>query len=359
MAEQSAAEKTEQPTPRRLQKASEEGQVAQSEEFPAALTIAALAIAMAIAAPNLLKWSTTEIKSSLSCNTDCFADANTFTTFLSERMTQSLMVMFPVLIAMVVGSVFACVTVSGLNFSPKAISLKLDAISPSKGLEKLFDFKSVVKLFLSVAKIIIVSLIVWFYISNRLDELATLCWAYPSQLMSVIGKILLGIGIRISLALIVLAAIDVFYQKFKQTNQLKMTRQEVKQEMKDTDGSPEVKSRMRRIAMEMSRNRMLQEVPTATMILVNPTHVAVALKYDPKTMDSPIIVAKGADNTATKIREIARSYGVPIVRRPSLARNLYSTVKIGMTIPQDLFIAVAEVLAMIYRLKNRNAGVNR
>ncbi|MCK4998315.1 MAG: flagellar biosynthesis protein FlhB [Anaerohalosphaera sp.] len=353
MPEKPAAEKTEQPTPRRLQKASEEGQVAQSEEFPAALTIAALAIAMAVAAPDLVKWSTGEIKNSLSCNTGCFVDTNSFTTFFGERMAQSILAMLPVLAAMMVASVFACITVSGINFSPKAISLKLDAISPSKGFAKLFDFRSVVKLILSVAKIVIVSMIVWFYISSRLDELTTLCWAYPSQLMTMIGKILLGIGIRISLALLVIAAVDVVYQKLKQLDQLKMTRQEVKQEMKDTDGSPEVKSRMRRIAMEMTRKRMMQEVPTATMILVNPTHVAVALKYDPKTMDSPVVVAKGADNTSAKIREIARAYGVPIIRRPSLARSLYATVKIGMTIPQDLYIAVAEVLAMIYRLKHR------
>ena len=166
MPEKPAAEKTEQPTPRRLQKASEEGQVAQSEEFPAALTIAALAIAMAVAAPDLVKWSTGEIKNSLSCNTGCFVDTNSFTTFFGERMAQSILAMLPVLAAMMVASVFACITVSGINFSPKAISLKLDAISPSKGFAKLFDFRSVVKLILSVAKIVIVSLIVWFYISS-------------------------------------------------------------------------------------------------------------------------------------------------------------------------------------------------
>ena len=353
MAEKSAAEKTEQPTQRRLQKASEQGQVAQSQEFPAALTIAALAIAMAVAAPSLLKWSTTELKHSFSCETGCFVDTNSFTTFLNERIAESMMAMMPILAAMVVGSVFACIAVSGVNFSPKAISLKLEAISPSKGFERLFDFRSVMKLLLSVAKIIIVSIIVWFYISGRLDELSALSWTSPSKLLSRIGGMLLGIGIRISLALMVIAAIDVIYQKFKQLDQLKMTKEEVKQEMKDTDGSPELKSRMRRIAMEMTRKRMMHEVPTATMILVNPTHVAVALKYDPKTMASPIVVAKGADNTASKIREIARAYGVPIVRRPSLARTLYKTVKIGMTIPQDLYVAVAEVLAMIYRIKHR------
>jgi flagellar biosynthetic protein FlhB len=154
-------------------------------------------------------------------------------------------------------------------------------------------------------------------------------------------------------ALLVIAAIDVFFQKWKYTQDLKMTKQEVKQERKDTDGSPEVKSRIRRIQIEMARQRMLQEVPKASVVLVNPTHVAVALRYDSKTMDAPIMVAKGADHLAEKIREIARAYGVPIVRKPELARTIYSTVKPGDVIPQTLYAAVAEVLARIYRLRHR------
>jgi flagellar biosynthetic protein FlhB len=154
-------------------------------------------------------------------------------------------------------------------------------------------------------------------------------------------------------ALLIIAVIDVFFQKWKYTQDLKMTKQEVKQERKDIDGSPEVKSRVRRIQIEMARQRMLQEVPKASVVLVNPTHVAVALRYEAKTMEAPVMVAKGADHLAEKIREIARAYGVPIVRRPELARTIYSTVKPGDAIPQTLYAAVAEVLAMIYRLRHR------
>ena len=133
-----------------------------------------------------------------------------------------------------------------------------------------------------------------------------------------------------------------------------MTKQEIKQERRDTEGSPEVKSRIRRIQIEMAKKRMLKDVPKASVVLVNPTHVAVALRYDSKTMDAPIMVAKGADHLAEKIKEIARAYGVPIVRKPELARTIYSTVKKpGDTIPQTLYAAVAEVLAMIYRLRRR------
>ena len=159
--------------------------------------------------------------------------------------------------------------------------------------------------------------------------------------------------IRICIALLVIAAIDVFFQKWKHTKDLKMTRQEVKTERKDTEGSPELKGRIRRVQIEMAKKRMLQEVPKANVVLVNPTHVAVALRYETKTMDAPVVLAKGADHLAEKIREIARAYGVPIIRRPELARTLYSAVKPGDSIPQALYVAVAEVLAMIYRLRHR------
>ncbi len=353
MADKPLSEKTEQPTPRRLQKAKEEGQVAQSQELPATFTIAAMVIALAIGAPGLCRWFADIIKDGISCNTSCFTDTLLFKDFLNDKIAQSLTVMCPILGALAVGSVFASIIVGGLNFAPKALVPKLNAINPVKGIEKLFDFRSVVKLLLSIAKMIVVTLIACFFIKSRLAQLSGLHWTTPSQYIGQFGSILLGLTIRITLALLVIATIDVIYQKFKHINQLKMTKQEVKRELKDTDGSPEVKMRIRRIAMEMTRKRMMQEVPKATMVIVNPTHVAVALKYDPKTMHSPVVVAKGTEHVAARIREIARAYGVPIIRKPQLARTLYSAVKIGKPIPQNIYVAVAEILAMIYRLKQR------
>ncbi len=353
MPDKPASEKTEQPTPRRLQKAREEGQVAQSQELPSTLSIAALVIALAIGAPALCNWFMVLMKEGFSCDTVCLVDTTTFRNFFDEKIAQSLTILCPILGALAAGSVFASLIVSGANFAPKALMPKFDAINPAKGFEKLFDFRSVVKLLLSIAKIIVVSLIAWFYIKGRLAELSTLHWVTSSQYVGLVGGILLGLLIRITLSLLVIATIDVIYQKFKHLDQLKMTKQEVKREMKDTDGSPEVKIRIRRIALEMTRKRMMQEIPKATMVIVNPTHVAVALKYDPKTMNSPVVVAKGTEHVAAKIREIARAYGVPIVRRPQLARTLYSTVKIGNPIPSNIYVAVAEILAMIYRLKQK------
>jgi len=353
MAEKPTAEKTEQPTPKRLRKVKEKGQVAQSQELPAAVSIVALVIALALSAPTLLQWFIIQMRQGMSGQIGVFADSKSFVNFLNTKIISSTIAMCPILAALFAGSILSCIVVGGLNFAPQALNLKFDAINPVKGFERLFNVKSAVKLGISIAKLIFVSIIVWLYLHNRTDELAAIRWAWSAQIMVAIVKIVLGMLIRICVALLIIAAIDVFFQKWKYTQELKMTKQEVKQERKDTDGSPEVKSRIRRIQIEMAEQRMLQEVPKANVVLVNPTHVAVALRYEAKTMDAPVMVAKGADHLAEKIREIARAYGVPIVRKPELARTIYSTVKPGDSIPQTLYAAVAEVLAMIYRLRHR------
>jgi flagellar biosynthetic protein FlhB len=172
-------------------------------------------------------------------------------------------------------------------------------------------------------------------------------------MLDVTARLILGVLIRVGILLLVIAIGDAFYQKWKYIHDLKMTRQEAKQDRKDAEGSPEVKGRIRRIQIEVASRRMLKEVPKASVVLVNPTHVAVALRYEAKEMDAPVMVAKGADLMAEKIREIARAYGVPIIRRPELARTIYSTVEPGKPIPEALYVAVAEVLGMIYRLRRR------
>ena len=353
MAEKPVAEKTEQPTPKRLRKAREKGQVAQSQELPAAVSIAVLVMVLALSAPALLQWFIIQMKQGMSGQISVFADSKAFMNFLNTKIISSIVAMCPILAALFVGSVVSCVAVGGLNFAPQALNLKFDAINPVKGFERLFNVKTVVKLGVSIAKLVFVSVIVWLYLRSRIDTLAAIRWAWSAQIMVAIAKITLGMMIRICVALLIIAAIDVFFQKWKYTQDLKMTKQEVKKERKDTDGSPEVKSRIRRIQIEMAKQRMLQEVPKANVVLVNPTHVAVALRYEAKAMEAPIMVAKGADHLAEKIREIARAYGVPIVRKPELARTIYSTVQPGDVIPQTLYAAVAEVLAMIYRLRHR------
>ncbi len=353
MAEQSAAERTEQPTPRRLSKAREKGQVPHSQELESAAVLIVLVIALALFAPKLMQWLTTQMRQGLSCQTTVFADSGAFTNFINTKIIDFILAICPIFAILVTGTVLANMAVGGPNFATGALTFKWNEISPASGMKNLVNSRSFVHLFISIIKLFFVGIIVWTYLQDKLDIFATLRWVWSTEILAAIAKIIMGLMIRICIALLVIGIADTIYQKWKYIDGLKMTRQEVKQEHKDMEGSPEVKSRIRRIQLQMAMKRMLQEVPKASVILVNPTHVAVALRYEAKTMESPVVVAKGADHLAEKIREIARAYGVPIIRRPELARALYSTVEPGNPIPENLYVAVAQVLALIYRLRHK------
>lgn len=353
MADKPAAEKTEQPTPKKLERAREKGQLPQSQELTSVVTLLVLVAMMALLAPSLLQWFVIQIKQGMLCDTAVFSDSKVFVSFINKKIISSLFAICPVLAALFVGSALAGLAVSGLNFAPQALNLKFSQLNPVTGFEKLINGRSMVKLLASVLKLLVISVIVWFYLQSRLETIASLRWVWSGQMLAVIAKMILGLMIRIGIALLIIGVADAFYQKWKYINDLKMTRQELKRERREMDGSPEVKGRIRRLQIEMARRRILQEVPKASVVLVNPSHVAVALRYEGKTMEAPLLVAKGKDQLAEKIREIARAYGVPIIRRPELARTIYSSVEPGSTIPQNLYVAVAGVLAMIHRLRQK------
>jgi len=353
MAEKPVAEKTHQPTIRKLQKARDKGQLPQSQELTSVVTLLVLIAMVALLGPSLTKWFLVQIRHGMSCEHVVFASTESFLAFINGKTVDFILVTLPVLAALFVGAVLAGVAISGFNFSAGAIELKFDQLNPVAGFGKLVNAQSMVKLLISILKLLCISLIVWFYLKSRLDVFATLRWAWSMQILVVISRIILGLLIRVGVALLLIGIADAIYQKWKYIHDLKMTRQEAKQERKDTEGSPEIKGRIRRLQIEMTSRRMLQKVPKASVVLVNPTHVAVALRYDAKGMEAPVMVAKGADHLAERIREIARAYGVPIVRRPELARTIYSAVKPGNPIPEALYVAVAEVLAMIYRLRRK------
>jgi flagellar biosynthetic protein FlhB len=226
-------------------------------------------------------------------------------------------------------------------------------------MQNLVNKRSLVRLLASILKLLFVSLIVWVYLQDKLEAMAALRWAWSAQIVTATSRIILGLGLRVGIAILILGLADAAYQKWQYIQELKMTRQEVKQERKDIEGSPEVKARIRRIQIQMSMRRLKQDVPKASVILVNPTHVAVALQYDAKTMEAPVLLAKGADHLAERIVQIGRSYGIPIVQRPEIARAVYATVKPGQPIPEGLYVAVAEVLAMLYRLRQKKRAARR
>ncbi len=351
-----AAERTEKPTGRRLQKVRGKGKVPQSQELTSIVGLLVLVAMLALLAPNLMQWFIIQVRQGISCESGVFADSNSFVNFIGEKIIDMFLVICPILAALVAGSVIVNIAISGWNYAPGALEWRFDMLNPVAGLQKLVDARAVVKLLISILKLFFISIIVWFYLRSKLEVLAGLRWVWSMQMLSVVAKVILGLMIRVGIALLIIGFADAFYQKWKYIDGLKMTKQEVKEELKDTIGSPEVKKRIRKIQFGMALKRILQEVPKASVVLVNPTHVAVALRYEAKTMESPVMVAKGVDNMAEKIREVARAYGVPIVRRPELARTIYSTVELGNPIPENLFVAVAEVLAMIYRLRRKKAN---
>jgi flagellar biosynthetic protein FlhB len=353
MPEGSAAEKTEQPTSKRLGEARGKGNVPQIGELVSIVTLIGLVVSIAASSGQLAGWATALTREGMSCQAHIFTNSDAFINFINTKITDSIIVSMPILAALVGCAVFTSLAVIGPTFAPGALEMNFDVINPAAGMQQLFNMRSMVTLLVSMLKLILISIIVWVYLSGQIDTLMKLRWAWSAQIISTTASIIFGVTIRICIALLVLAIAETIYQKWQYIENLKMTKQEVKQENKDTEGSPEIKSRIRKIQMQMSFKRMLQEVPKAKVVLVNPTHFAVAIKYDQATMDAPTVVAKGADDMAQKIMEVARAYGIPIVRRPELARTIFATVRLDEPIPQNLFVAVAEVMAMLHRLRKR------
>lgn len=353
MAEKPAAEKTEQPTPKRLEKAREKGQTPHSQEFDSFASIFILVMVTFFFAGSVNKWCVSQIVESISCDTQMFSTSGSFISYINAKIVSVILITLPFLVALTVGAVVANLVVGGFTFAPSALEFKFDAINPASGLSNLINTKTMVNFLISIVKLLFIGLIVWWYLNDRLGEFMQLRWAWSVAMLTTISKLIFGMLIRVCVGLLVIGLADMFYQKWKYNDDMKMTKQEVKEEHKQTEGAPEVKSRIRRIQLESARRRMLQEVPKATVVLVNPTHVAVALKYDSKDMEAPVMLAKGADHMAEQIKTIARAYGVPIISRPELARTIYSTVKPGHAIPEMLYVAVAEVLAVVYRMKKQ------
>jgi flagellar biosynthetic protein FlhB len=354
MADKPAAERTEQPTPRKLQKAREQGQVPQSQELASAFSLVVLLLTVAVLGPGLCRWCRQKLEAGLSAGpVNVFADTQTFVRFLNENTVDMLVVTFPILAALAAAGVLAGVAVGGLVFSPEGLRPKWNAINPAVAVQNLLDKRALVRLLASILKLLFVSIIVWLYLRDKLEALAALRWAWSTELLSATARIILGLGLRVGVAILLIGLADAYYQRWQHLQELKMTRQEVKQEYKDLEGAPEIKGRIRRIQVEMSMRRLKREVPKASVILVNPTHVAVALRYEARIMDAPVLVAKGADLMAERIVKLGRSYGVPVVQRPAVARAIYATVKPGQPIPESLYLAVAEVLALLCRLRQR------
>lgn len=351
-----ASDRTEQATPERMRKAREEGQIAQSEEVGTALIVAMLLAALVLTAGGIYRYFLREFDHGLSMSPSGNMDAATFGSLLAGKLSGAMMAVAPLLVILALVGVFASFISSGWAYSPKALAIKWDRISPIKGVKNLVSLKSIVRLLVSIAKMVVIGLIVWHYLRDQMGLILNLHWTSAQGLLTQMCQLILGAGGRVAVAMLAIAGLDLLYQRWNHRKEMRMSKQEVKEERKQYELAPEIKGRMRAIQIAMVKRRMLKAVPSADVVVTNPTHFAVALKYDRRKMDAPRVVAKGADFLAQTIKEIARKNDVPVIEKPELARALYASAEEGQSIPETLFVAVAEVLAMIYRTSKKAKG---
>jgi flagellar biosynthetic protein FlhB len=350
-----AAERSLQATPRKLQQARDKGRVPRSQELSSIASLLTLIAALAFLTSFLLNRFSMAITDGLMGKTSVFASQQAFIQFFNETLMETMVLSAPFMGLLMVAGIAGTLLLGGMAFSAESLRFRPEAINPVENVRNLITLRSLVTLVISVLKMGAVSLIVWLYLRDRMESLAVLRWASTPEFLAQVGRLILGLCTRIAVALIAIALIDALYQHWKFMQDMRMSVQEAKQEHKDTEGSPEVRSRIRRIRAQMLQEMLRDAVPKADVVLVNPTHYAVALKYDPATMAAPVLLAKGVEHKAQIIREIARAYGIPVMRRPELTRTIYGTVDVGKTVPEGLYMAVAEVLAVIYRLRQQKA----
>lgn len=349
--EQSYQEKTEQATPKRLRDAREKGQVARSRELSAALVMITGGAMMVLAHSPMTAAMLNLIRRGLTMPGHLPKDPAMLPAALGDALGSALAVIGPFLLVLLAAAVLAPTLTGGWSFSLKPLAPKLEKMDPVKGLKRVFGPKGLIELVKAFAKAMLVTGLAVALLWHWAPQLLALGSAPVSEAIGASAR-MAGLALfLLSVSLMLIAAIDVPFQLWQHARQLRMTRQEVRDEMKETDGRPEVKSRIRSLQQEFARRRMLQDVPDADVVITNPTHFAVALKYDEMKMRAPVVVAKGADLVAARIRELASEHRVALFEAPPLARALYRSTDIGQEIPARLYVAVAQILTWVYRVR--------
>jgi len=348
---ESAAERTEQATPKRLEEARKKGQVPRSVD----LSTAAVCIAAAVAIFSLGKMVAGQyadyMRGALSISPAAAMSEDAIWPALTQAGARALWIILPILGATFFAALAAPIAIGGWNFSGQALMPQFSRLNPASGLGRMFSARGAVELGKGLAKVGVVGLIAWVLLKGLTPQLMGLS---SEPLNSAIGHAasLAGYSLLILVCgLAVIAAVDVPFQLWQHSKELRMTKEEVREEYKESEGSPETRGRIREVQRALARGRMLQDVPTADVVVTNPTHFAVALRYDESKNRAPIVVAKGTELLALKIREIATENQVPIVEAPPLARALHKSVEIGREVPAALYVTVAQVLTYVYQLK--------
>lgn len=356
MADESSDEKSEQPTEKRRQDAREKGTVAKSTEVNSVLVL--------LAGIFLLKMFSGMMFSEVGSTMRYFFDMidhppvsqAAFIQILVETFWIACKVVFPVAVGIMLVGILANIVQIGFLFTLKPLEPKLEKIDPISGFKRLFAMRSLVDLVKNIFKLAVIGTIAYLTIKSKIPLLLMLADAAVNVIWKVTLDLCFDVVLRISLFMIIIAILDYAWQRFEHEKKLKMSHQELKEERKQMEGDPLIKSRIRSLQREMARRRMMQEVPKATVVVTNPTHLAIAIRYDPDEMDTPRVIAKGRSLVAQRIKELAKENDIPVIEDKPLARAMYPKVEVGFDLPVEFFTAVAEILAYVYRLKNKVAA---
>jgi flagellar biosynthetic protein FlhB len=350
-----AQEKTEPATPKKRQESRKKGQVAKSMELPGALIMLGgfglLAMYGTVMGEGVMQLFAAGFQEYILWD---ITDQNVAALF-SQTMGQGILLLLPIFgVGMLMAFVASYMQV-GVLFTLDPLKMKFEKINPIKGFKNMFSMKSVVEMLKSILKVFIISLIAFLIIWSEKSTILTLASVPLEAIYRYMAMLTLRLGLYVGAALLVIAVFDYMFQKYQFEKDIRMSKQDIKDEYKKTEGDPLIKGKIREKQRRMAMQRMMQEVPKADVVITNPTHFAIAIKYDGAEMDAPRVIAKGADYVALRMKQIAKETNVPMMENRPLARALYAQVDIGQSIPQDLFQAVAEVLAFVYKARGKAA----
>ncbi|MDF1615209.1 flagellar biosynthesis protein FlhB [Desulfurivibrio dismutans] len=349
--EQSGQEKTEKPTERRLLEARKKGDVAKSMEVPSAAVLLAGVTVLYFTGERMFGQLTGMMQFYLGNLDTLNLSPGNMPAISRQALISIFDLLWPLMLTVFVVALLANYLQIGVLFTTEKITPKLEKIDPLKGLGRLFSKQALANFLKSMAKMGLVGYIAYSEVRSALNEILPLMDKAPYPIVMFMAETAFWIFLKCALAIVIIAAIDYAFQRWQFLEKMKMTKQDMKDEGKQTEGDPHVKGRIRAIQTEMARKRMMAEVPKADVVITNPTRLAIAIKYDALTMPAPKVLAKGAGVVAGKIREIAQENNIPIVEDKPLAQALHQSVEIDETIPENLFQAVAEVLAYVYNLR--------
>lgn len=348
---ESAQDKTEEPTAQKLKKAREDGQVARSTELPAAVIVIGSFIVLMLSGGWVISRLSTVFAQGFVFDRQLIEKPLLLPAHFGEQMLAAFVLVLPIVAFTMVGAIVASGMTGGYLFSFKAVMPKGSKLNPMSGLKRIFGTHALVELGKAILKFVLVATVLWWSLMANMDSLVQIGQMGLEPALDAAGNMILQSGLWVALSLAVIAMIDVPWQKHSFTKKMRMTKQEVKDEFKQMEGSPEVKAQIRRRQREMANSRMMDRVKDADVVITNPEHFAVALEYDPTGDGAPIMVAKGSDHMAALIRAEAKTHGIHLFEAAPLARAIYFTTEVEQQVPEDLYHAVAQVIAYVFSLE--------